>query len=186
MTTMKKKALICMACLIACSVIMFALMLTAEFAFVTYFNGNKEYLSNFDEGINLFELPGAMNDISFLDSNLKVAAIITNIAAYLTYFFMILGAIAAFVSIPRTFIKNKDDISVEDFRTFDTLLWLPPLSAFVTCCLPLVFMESYIRETTRVAYDVRFTFVSGVNFLYIAIGAFILPKICRFVCRKFI
>ena len=186
MSTMKKKALVCAACMVALAVIMFALMLTTKFAFVMYTSGDTQYLSEFDQGITFFELSGDMSNMASYVSELKAAAIITNVAVYLTYFFMILSVVASFIVIPRMILKNKDDINVSDFRTVDTFLWLPPLSAYITCCLPLVFMESYICKVTRVAYSVRFTFVGGVNFLYIAIGAFILPKIFRFVCRKFI
>ena len=129
-----------------------------------------------------------INDLKSLVSNansVKTACTISQFAVRLIFFFMILCAFGAFGVIPHM-LRSNDDIQVGDLRTFDTLLWISPLLLLGIMAIPLIAMESFFVKTLGRLCSVRFEFVGGVNFLYIAIGAFILPKLCRFICRRFL
>ena len=118
-------------------------------------------------------------------SSAKTACTISQFAVFLIFFFMVLCAIGAFGVIPRM-LRSNDDLQIGDLRTFDTLLWISPILLLVVMAIPLISFEGYFVKILGRFCSVRFEFVGGVNFLYIAIGAFVLPKICRFVCRRFL
>lgn len=67
-----------------------------------------------------------------------------------------------------------------------SLMYLPPLFAFITLILPIIPMGGVYSLMTGKDCVVSFDFVGGVNYIFIFIGALIIPRACKFVLERII
>lgn len=113
----------------------------------------------------------------------KALCIASIVVTYITFasavLFLIVGA---FIVLYEAI--SKKDITVRGLQAMDSLLWIPPFLASLVLLLPIIPMSSLYSLVEKKSCLVSFDFVWGINFIFLFIGAIVIPKICRFICNR--